>query len=56
LENVFYDRGDIYVIIARSYLLEKIKNKQVIITCTDADEIGIKGNANFIHIKEGKVV
>jgi len=42
--------------VRRSYLLEKIKNKQVIITCTDADEIGIKGNANFIHIKEGKVV
>jgi DNA replication and repair protein RecF len=40
----------------RSYLVGKVKNKQVIITCTDADETGITDGANLIHIDNGKVV
>ena len=40
----------------RAYLVGKIKNKQVIITCTDADETGITDGANLIHIDNGKVV
>ena len=40
----------------RAYLVGKIKNKQVIITCTDADEIGISENANLIHIENGKII
>lgn len=40
----------------RAYLVRKIKNKQVIITCTDADETGITDGANLIHIDNGKVV
>lgn len=40
----------------RAYLVSKIKNKQVIITCTDADEIGIGKDANLIHIDDGKII
>ncbi len=40
----------------RAYLVNKIKNKQVIITCTDADETGMKGNARLIHIENGKII
>lgn len=40
----------------RSYLIEKIKDKQVIITCTDADEVGIEAGANLIHIENGKII
>lgn len=40
----------------RAYLVGKIKNKQVIITCTDADETGITDGANLIHIDNGRVV
>lgn len=42
--------------VRRSYLVGKIKNKQVIITCTDADEIGITDDANLIHIDNGAIV
>lgn len=40
----------------RAYLAGKIKNKQVVITCTDADEIAIDKNVNLIHIENGKIV
>ncbi len=40
----------------RQYLVNKIKDKQVIITCTDADEVGIGKNANLIHIEDGKII
>jgi len=40
----------------RAYLVEKIKDKQVIITCTDADEIGISDSAGLIHIENGRIV
>ncbi len=40
----------------RAYLINKIKNKQVIITCTDADEIGVEKGANLIHIEDGKII
>jgi len=36
--------------------VDKIKDKQVIITCTDADEISVKGDKNLIHIKDGKII
>ncbi len=39
----------------RAYLVSKIKNKQVIITCTDADEIGVTDDVNFIHIENGQI-
>lgn len=42
--------------VRRAYLVGKIKNKQVIITCTDADEVGVSDNANFIHIENGKII
>lgn len=42
--------------IRRAYLVGKIKNKQVIITCTDADEVGLVNDANLIHIENGKIV
>ncbi len=42
--------------IRRAYLVGKIKNKQVIITCTDADEVGLVNDANLIHIEKGKIV
>lgn len=40
----------------RTYLVNKIKNKQVIITCTDADEVGVDKNTNLLHIDSGKIV
>lgn len=40
----------------RQYLVNKIKDKQVIITCTDADEIGVGEVANLIHIENGKII
>ena len=40
----------------RAYLVNKIKNKQVIITCTDSDEIGVDKSANLIHIEDGKII
>ncbi len=40
----------------RNYLVKKIKNKQVIITCTDADEIAMNTNTNRIHIENGKII
>lgn len=40
----------------RAYLVDKIKNKQVIITCTDADETGMKSDAHLIHIENGKII
>lgn len=40
----------------RSYLVEKIKDKQVIITCTDADELATEVKPNLIHIQNGKII
>ena len=40
----------------RAYLVNKIKDKQVIITCTDADEIGVGEGSNLIHIENGKII
>ena len=42
--------------VRRNYLVKKIKNKQVIITCTDADEIVMEKKANLIHIEDGKII
>ncbi len=42
--------------VRRAYLVSKIKDKQVIITCTDADEIRVDKSANLIHIEDGKIV
>ena len=39
----------------RDYLTEKIKGKQVVISCTDLSNISLKDNANLIYIKDGKV-
>lgn len=40
----------------RAYLAEKIKDKQVIITCTDADNLSKSLGANIILVKNGKIV
>ena len=40
----------------RAYLSEKIKNKQVIITCTDADNLSERVDANIILVNNGKIV
>jgi len=40
----------------RSYLSGKIKNKQVIITCTDAEDLPESANAKLIHIENGKII
>ena len=42
--------------VRRAYLVGKIKNKQVIITCTDADEVGVTDDVNFIHIEDGQII
>ncbi len=42
--------------VRRNYLVGKIKDKQVIITCTDADELAIDMSANLIHIENGKII
>lgn len=39
----------------RDYLTEKIKGKQVIISCTDLSNISLRKDANLIWIKDGKV-
>ncbi len=39
----------------RDFLTEKIKGKQVIITCTDLSNLNFKESANLIKIKDGKV-
>lgn len=39
----------------RDFLTEKIKGKQVVISCTDLSNIKFKENANLIKIKDGKV-
>lgn len=39
----------------RDYLTEKIKGKQVVISCTDLSNISLKKDANLIYIKDGKV-
>ncbi len=40
----------------RAYLAEKIKDKQVIITCTDADNLSKSLGANIILVKNGKII
>lgn len=39
----------------RAYLSGKIKNKQVIITCTDSDNLPENANAKRIYIENGKI-
>ncbi|MGM9552286.1 MAG: DNA replication/repair protein RecF [Clostridia bacterium] len=39
----------------RDYFTEKIKGKQVVISCTDLNNINIKDNANLIKIEDGRV-
>lgn len=39
----------------RDFLTEKIKGKQVVISCTDLSNINLKKGANLICIKDGKV-
>ena len=39
----------------RDYLTEKIKGKQVVISCTDLSNISLKNDANLIYIKDGRV-
>ena len=40
----------------RSYLSEKIKDKQVLITCTDADILPLSSSAAFIRVENGTAV
>ena len=40
----------------RAYLVQKIYNKQVVITCTDIDRLLQDGQANEIHIQNGAVL
>ena len=40
----------------RAYLSGKIKNKQVIITCTDADGVPENSDAELIHVSKGKII
>lgn len=40
----------------RSYLSGKIKNKQVIITCTDTENLPERADAKLIHIENGKII
>lgn len=39
----------------RDFLTEKIKGKQVVISCTDLSNLKFKNGANLIKIKDGKV-
>lgn len=39
----------------RDYFTEKIKGKQVVISCTDLSNINLKDNANLIKIEDGRV-
>ena len=39
----------------RDFFTEKIKGKQVVISCTDLDNINFKENANLIKIEDGRV-
>ena len=39
----------------REFFTEKIKGKQVVITCTDLDNVNLKENANLIKIEGGRV-
>ena len=40
----------------RGYLSGKIKNKQVIITCTDVDDLPESADAKLIHVENGKII
>lgn len=40
----------------RQYLAEKIKDKQVILTCTDADAVGTDGACNVMEVRAGKIM
>lgn len=39
----------------RNYLWQKIKNKQVLITCTDIDNIPFHDNVKKFHVSDGKI-
>lgn len=40
----------------REYLAGKIKDKQVIITCTDTDDLKISENSKLIHVDSGRII
>ncbi len=40
----------------RQYLSEKIRDKQVILTCTDADAAGSSGSARVFEVRAGKII
>ncbi|MDD6734885.1 MAG: hypothetical protein PUE13_01055 [Clostridiales bacterium] len=40
----------------RQYLSDKIKDKQVILTCTDADAAGKSGSARLFEVRSGKII
>ena len=40
----------------RDFIISHIKNKQIIITCTDIEKSFINDNTNFINVKEGKLI
>lgn len=40
----------------RKYLVKKIHNKQVIITCTDIDSMLVDDTTNLVHIQNGAVI
>lgn len=40
----------------RSYLWERITNKQVLLTCTDIDVIKNTSNASLFHIENGQII
>ena len=40
----------------RRYLSDKIRDKQVIITCTDADAVGSSGSARIFEVRAGKII
>lgn len=40
----------------RQYLSEKISGKQVILTCTDADTVGVGNAANVFEVCAGKII
>ena len=39
----------------RKFLFSKIKDKQVIITCTDGDKLNIEGKASYFYVENGKI-
>lgn len=40
----------------RTFLSQRIKDKQVLITCTDADLVGTSDNVRLFEVKNGKII